>query len=429
MSQVPAQRGILELISAQQPAIAMAIGGRTPEERTRRAERFVRISLTAVRKNPKLMACSPQSFLAALMVCAQLDLEPNTPQGLAYLIPYGKECQFQIGYKGLLQLAYRSGMVQSFNADVVYRREVEAGMFEYHKGINPSIRHDVNFLNPSLREGEIVAAYAACTLVGGQPLLRVIDSQDVARAKASSSGVAAAEKYGKQSPWQTHEAAMWMKTAIKRLAAWMPQTEMMALAVDNDDRSERGEALTTQVIEEQQPANGLAGLNNALQNYQTAPAIEPQPVEAYVEESEPAPAPAPNPEAPKAAAKRAPKAASKSAKVAQPQAAQPVQNQTEQGSLFDPRQQARARYEEQQVEQKPAPQQPRQVPLSVAWEDLQEETRATFEQASKAVNDFAKQNGCTFEDARAYFVEHPDVFRSMAFGAAQLQQPDLAEAL
>ena len=255
------QRSILELIQAQQPAVAMAIGGNTPVERTRRAERFVRICLTAVRKTPKLAQCTPQSFLAAMMICAQLGLEPNTPQGLAYLIPYKTECQFQIGYKGLLQLAYRSGMVQSFNADVVYRREVEAGMFEYHKGINPSIRHDVNFLNPSLREGEIVAAYAACTLTGGQPLLRVIDAQDVARAKASSMAV----RVGK-SPWTTHEPAMWMKTAIKRLAVWMPQTEMLSLAVESDDRTECGESWAKAADEPQH--NGLAKLNSCLQNFQ-----------------------------------------------------------------------------------------------------------------------------------------------------------------
>ena len=266
MSQI-APRTIPELIAAQQPAIAMAVGGKNPEERRRRAERFVRICLTAVRKDPKLMQCTQQSFAAALMICAQLDLEPNTPQGLAYLIPYRNnksgviEAQFQIGYKGLLQLAYRSGMVQSFNADVVYRAEVEAGLFEYHKGICPSIRHDSDLLNAELRKGEIVAAYAACTLIGGQPLLRVIDRQDVVNAKKAS----ASARYS-SSPWVTHEASMWMKTAIKRLAAWMPQTEMLALAVDSDDRSERGETVENPTDENTPKAGALDNLNNALKN-------------------------------------------------------------------------------------------------------------------------------------------------------------------
>lgn len=409
MSQVPTQRNLLSLIQAQQPAIAMAIGGRTPEERTRRADRFVRICLTAVRKTPKLMQCTPQSFLAAMMICAQLDLEPNTPQGLAYLIPYKTECTFQVGYKGLLQLAYRSGMVQSFNAEVVYRKEVEAGMFEYHKGINPTIRHDVNFLNPSLREGEIVAAYAACTLVGGQPLLRVIDAQDVARAKASS----ASARNG-SSPWVTHEASMWMKTAIKRLASWMPQTEMLALAVDSDDRTERGEALVT-AIEEAQPVDNLTVLNNALQNNQfeqpvietanTEPEPTPQPDPEPVQEPAPQqPEAVQPPAAPKTAAKRAPRAKSASANTPQQQNAAPsptTQPQSRSSSpaeaeaTFDPRAQVRDN-------------------VTTRFDDMSEDLGCDrMDVLSGVFNWYIKAFGGTVMTAKAYFLEHVSEFQNI----------------
>lgn len=311
MTQVPAKKPntIGELIKAQIPAIAMAVGGKTPDERKRRAERFARICLTAVRNTPKLANCTMESFAAAMMICAQLDLEPNTPQGLAFLIPYENrrrgitECQFQIGYKGLLQLAYRSGAVQSFNADVVYEEEIKAGMFEYKKGIMPSIRHDVDLLNPKLREGRIVAAYAACTLTGGQPLLRVVDAKEVERAQKTSASMAAAKRYNKAdySPWQTSPEAMWMKTAIKRLAAWMPQTEMLALAVDTDDRTERGESFG------QEEKSDIEQLNNALAN---AAVEEPPALEAAPQaEAEPEPAPEPKPEPAKPTAKAAAKPA------------------------------------------------------------------------------------------------------------------------
>ena len=78
-------------------------------------ERFSRIVLSALSANRKLAETTPQSFLGAMMTAAQLGVEPNTPLGQAYLIPYwnGKakvlECQFQLGYKGLIDLAYRSG--------------------------------------------------------------------------------------------------------------------------------------------------------------------------------------------------------------------------------------------------------------------------------------------------------------------------------
>lgn len=66
-------------------------------------ERFTRICMTAVTQNPDLGLCTPQSFAGAMLTAAQLGLEPNTPLGQAYLIPYNngrtgtKECQFQIG--------------------------------------------------------------------------------------------------------------------------------------------------------------------------------------------------------------------------------------------------------------------------------------------------------------------------------------------
>ena len=248
MSQIqPATRmpqSIGQMIEAQISAIAMVVSGSTPNERRKRAEKFARICLTAVRNTPHLNECSMPSLAAAMMTSAQLDLEPNTPQGLAYLIPYkgkrGYEAQFQVGYKGLLQLAYRSGMVQSINADVVYRAEIEAGLFSYTKGACPNIVHETDLLG-DYRKGDIVAAYAACTLKGGQTIMRVIDRQDVERAQKTSASFQAANRFGKpgMSPWHTSPDAMWMKTAIKRLAAWMPQVEILSRALEEDSKADR----------------------------------------------------------------------------------------------------------------------------------------------------------------------------------------------
>lgn len=284
-----------QLIQAQIPAIAMVVGGSSKAERDRRAERFARICLTAVRNTPKLQNATMESFAAAMMICAQLDLEPNTPQGLAFLIPYENrkrnitECQFQIGYKGLLQLAYRSGVVTAFNADVVYKAEVEAGMFRYRKGISPSIEHDVDLLRPELRDGEIVAAYAACILRGGQPLLRVVDAREVQRAQKTSASMAAAKKYNKldSSPWQTSPEAMWMKTAIKRLAAWMPQTETLAIAVEADDKAERGESLSPEKSATDKLNDVLAGAATENLGAETPPQRESAQETPALEEFEP----------------------------------------------------------------------------------------------------------------------------------------------
>ena len=252
MSQLVTKDIVAGLITSQMPAIALVMNGISEQDRKNKAERFARICLTAVRNNQKLIGCTQESFAAALMTCAQLNLEPNTPQGLAYLIPYGKECQFQIGYKGLLQLVYRSGIIASFNADVVYRGEIENGLFEYRKGITPTITHKVDLLHPEAREGELIAAYAACPLKGGGAgLLRLVAQKAIARAQNTSASL----KYGKDSPWISSPEAMWMKTAIKRLVSWLPQTEMLAKAVDLDDKSERGESQL--ILPELTPTDGL----------------------------------------------------------------------------------------------------------------------------------------------------------------------------
>ena len=104
-------------------------------------ERMARIAMTAVTKNPDLGLCSPSSFFGALLTAAQLGLEVNTPLGQSYLIPYngkrGMECQFQLGYQGILDLAYRSGKFRRIKAVVVHAGDD----FTYSYGLNAVLTH------------------------------------------------------------------------------------------------------------------------------------------------------------------------------------------------------------------------------------------------------------------------------------------------
>lgn len=279
MTQAPAKPATLgELIAAQKSGFIQAMTGSTLAEREAKAERFMRICLTAARQTPKLQQCTMSSLAAAMMICAQLNLEPNTPQQLAFLIPYDDhkrhitECQFQIGYKGLLQLVYRSGMIAAFNADVVYRAEIEAGLFHYSSGSCVSIAHERDLLRPELRNGEIVAAYACATLRSGLPIIRLVDRQQVAKAQNSSPSFKSDKKcHSQSSPWTTTPDAMWIKTAIKRLASWLPQNSEVALAVEADDKAERGESLSPEKSATDKLNDVLAG---AAMNHLDAPAQE-----------------------------------------------------------------------------------------------------------------------------------------------------------
>ena len=126
---------IVDMVKVLEPEIRRALPALlTPE-------RFTRMALSAINNTPELADCTPMSFIGALMNAAQLGLEPNTPLGQAYLIPYKNkgvlECQFQLGYKGLIDLAYRTGQIQVIQAQAV--REFD--YFEYQYGLDSRLVH------------------------------------------------------------------------------------------------------------------------------------------------------------------------------------------------------------------------------------------------------------------------------------------------
>ncbi len=160
---------IKDLIRSMEPQIKAALPSiLTPE-------RFTRMVLTALSSNPKLQECSPQSFLGAMMQAAQLGVEPNTPLGQAYLIPYRNhgilECQFQLGYKGLIDLAYRSGSIRDISAHVVYSGDG----FEFEYGFEPKLIH-----KPAMTDrGTPIAYYAVYHTKDGGGNFVVMSQEDI----------------------------------------------------------------------------------------------------------------------------------------------------------------------------------------------------------------------------------------------------------
>lgn len=177
-------------------------------------ERFTRMVLSALSTTPKLGECTPKSFLGAMMSAAQLGLEPNTPLGQAYLIPYKNkgvdEVQFQIGYKGLIDLAYRSGEVALVQAHIVYENDV----FECEFGLEPKLVH-----KPADKDrGAPIKVYAMFKTKNGGYGFEVMSMEDCRKH---------AEKYSKSynynsSPWQTNFEEMAKKTVLKRVLKYAP---------------------------------------------------------------------------------------------------------------------------------------------------------------------------------------------------------------
>ena len=177
-------------------------------------ERFTRIVLSALSANPKLQECTPQSFLGAMMTAAQLGVEPNTPLGQAYLIPYfnGKEkrleCQFQLGYKGIMDLAYRSGDVSTIQAHAVY--ENDEFVFEF--GLDPKLRH----IPAKSDRGAPTHFYAVFRTKDGGYGFEVMSIDDVRQH---------AQKYSKafsSGPWQSNFEEMAKKTVLKKVLKYAP---------------------------------------------------------------------------------------------------------------------------------------------------------------------------------------------------------------
>lgn len=190
-------------------------------------ERFTRMTLSAISVNPKLATCTPASFLGAMMSAAQLGLEPNTPLGQAYLIPYKNrgvdEVQFQIGYKGLIDLAYRSGEVELVQAHIVYENDE----FELEYGLEPKLVH-----KPADKDrGEPIKVYAMFKTKSGGYGFDVMSMDDVRRH---------AEKYSQAyksgfSPWKTNFEEMAKKTVLKRVLKYAPLKSDFVKAVVQDE--------------------------------------------------------------------------------------------------------------------------------------------------------------------------------------------------
>lgn len=193
-------------------------------------ERFARMVLTAMSNTPKLASCTPKSFLGAMMQAAQLGLEPNTPLGEAYLIPFMNhgtlECQFQVGYKGMISLAHRSGLY-------VQAHEVhENDEFDVEYGLEPKLVHKPVFKD----RGPVIAYYGVWKDKDGISGFEIMSKEDVeAHARKYS------QSYGKGfSPWKSNFDEMAKKTVIKKALKYAPLTTefIRGIAADGTIKTE-----------------------------------------------------------------------------------------------------------------------------------------------------------------------------------------------
>lgn len=222
-SAAPATRNTAPAPAKREPTLADLINQMKPEiarvlPNQMSPDRMARIATTALKQTPALAQCTPASFLGALMTASQLGLEPG-PLGLAYLVPYGKQCTFIPGYRGLIQLARNSGQLVDVWAEIVYEKDT----FKQTLGLHRDLVHE-----PAEGErGKPVRVYAAAELRdGGRPFV-VMTFSEVEAIRARS-------RAGNNGPWKTDWAEMAKKTAIRRLSKWLPLSAEFNAAMVQD---------------------------------------------------------------------------------------------------------------------------------------------------------------------------------------------------
>lgn len=194
-------------------------------------ERMLVIAQTAAVSVPELVNCYTPSLFGALIKCTQLGLEPNNALGQAYLIPFKNrkknrtDVQLIIGYRGMIDLARRSGHVVSINSQAVR----EGDEFEYEFGLEEKLVH-----RPGKDRGEITYFYAYAKLTGGGHYFDVKTRADMDKLMHST------QSQGKYGPWLDHYERMGMKSMIRAIFSYLPVSIEMAQAATIDSQSEGG---------------------------------------------------------------------------------------------------------------------------------------------------------------------------------------------
>jgi recombination protein RecT len=195
------------------------------------AAQLVRDALTALKQTPKLAEATPQSVLGALMTCAQLGLRPGV-LGHAWVLPYWDSksrsfvAQLIVGYKGYVELAYRSGHIASIIGRTVY----EGDTFDVEYGLDDKLVH-----KPAMKGERTtpIAHYAMVKLANGGRSFWVMTEDEM---QAWKKRYAPTNKSGNiVGPWVSDYEAMARKTCLLRLAAWLPKSTEMAYAIEVDN--------------------------------------------------------------------------------------------------------------------------------------------------------------------------------------------------
>ena len=192
---------------------------------------FIHLAVNQIKRNPRLLSVfqkSPSSVFSSILTCAELGLSPASQMGEAWLIPYGSECQFQIGYQGLAKILYKNPDVQNITSECVYENDD----FQYELGLSPKLTHKPATEN----RGKLVAVYSVVRFANQEPIFKVMTIEELKEIQNLS-------KAGNRSVWFSKtDPQNWMlkKTCFKQLCKLLPKHLNMSKAVAYDNIVEGG---------------------------------------------------------------------------------------------------------------------------------------------------------------------------------------------
>ena len=201
------------------------------EEQEINPQQFIHMAVNQIKRNSRLLQVfnkNPASVFSSILTCAEFGLSPTAQMGECWLIPYGNECQFQIGYQGLSKLMYRNPDVQNISSECVYENDD----FEYELGLNPTLSHKPT----SVDRGQLIAVYCVVRFKNQDPIFKVMNIDDLRAIQTLS-------KAGNRSIWFTSkDPENWMskKTCFKQLCKLLPKNLNMSKVIAYDNVVEGG---------------------------------------------------------------------------------------------------------------------------------------------------------------------------------------------
>jgi recombination protein RecT len=194
-------------------------------------EMLIRLALFEFSQNEWLRRCTPESIYGALILSAQVGLEPSGIRGEAYLVPFKGKCTLIPGWRGLVKLALRSKAVKSLYSHAVYEND----KFRVFLGSDPRVEHEPCVTGDS---GQLIACYAVAHMENGSIDVEVMTIPELEKIRDAASK----SRGGKAGPaYDEWEDQMYRKAPIRRLAKRLPLGDDFFLAMKADELAEAGE--------------------------------------------------------------------------------------------------------------------------------------------------------------------------------------------